>query len=919
MSSGPTSTQRSGLERAALDLHVHTPASHDWQGGEVTPDQFVQACISAQLDGVAVTDHGSGDWIDAVKEAAKGTGLVVFPGVELNSLAGNEGIHLICLFDVHATSADIDRFLTTVGALRGVGDHLQRGSATKGPIEVLDEVDAFGGIAVLAHCQSSKGALGAMRGDLRTTLVQHPAVLAVEAPAEDHWHEEKRVNRKRTQDLLDGTDAIFQRKLAVYQASDNPSAAGHGHSLDGIGSRFTYFYVERPITLESLRQCFIDREARLQYPAVGDGVTAGASKPPGISRLQVTGGFLDGLDLDFHAGLTTVLGSKGSGKSIVVELLRFGVDQEPTQAEVRKDHDTKLLKQLGEYGRVLVSLRLADGTEVDLEREFNPAAGNPYHGVTLPPGEILPCHFLSQGEIVRIAESEDEQIRFIDSFFDFHGHQRGLDRIRQELAALDHEVVSQIRARKSAAALKKEQESLRGDISKKDEELKSPVFTRFQQAQAKTQAVERAVGATSEVRTALIQSRAIIEAVPGPPEIPDALLRDPLVQRARGLAQKTKQDALARVAEAIDAADAALAEASQAENDWQPGFMAVSNEYSREAQKAGGDVPALSQARAHLVAKLGEVEAKLGAVEQTAVLLRPTVEKRKKLLDDLREAHAAYTTVRQERCDWFREKSNGQIDASVSAGSNREGFRARLSGMKRGSYLTGSEVDQIVNNCSPDEFVNALLRYDLSRDPSDLSSIASASDLAAARVLALAEFLLGEDGGPGYEQLLELQYEVTPTDRPTIAFRREDGSLAPLAELSTGQKCTALLIMALCEGDAPIIVDQPEDSLDIRTIWDDMCVRLRLSKRDRQFVFTTHNSSLAVASDSDKFVVLAADAKHAEVVLAGAIDSEEVRREVIELLEGGTSTYFLKQRKYNIKDPFALGPSPTGPKTSPGP
>jgi ABC-type enterochelin transport system ATPase subunit len=116
---------------------------------------------------------------------------------------------------------------------------------------------------------------------------------------------------------------------------------------------------------------------------------------------------------------------------------------------------------------------------------------------------------------------------------------------------------------------------------------------------------------------------------------------------------------------------------------------------------------------------------------------------------------------------------------------------------------------------------------------------------------------------------------------------------APLAELSTGQKCTALLMMALCEGEAPIVVDQPEDSLDIRSIWNDMCLRLRRS-----------NSSLAVASDSDKFVVFAADARHGEAVLAGAIDKEDVREEVIQLLEGGPGTYFLKQRKYNITDPW---------------
>jgi hypothetical protein len=44
--------------------------------------------------------------------------------------------------------------------------------------------------------------------------------------------------------------------------------------------------------------------------------------------------------------------------------------------------------------------------------------------------------------------------------------------------------------------------------------------------------------------------------------------------------------------------------------------------------------------------------------------------------------------------------------------------------------------------------------------------------------------------------------------------------------------------------------------------------------------------------------VLAADARLGEAVLAGAIDKEDVREEVIQLLEGGPGTYFLKQRRY---------------------
>jgi hypothetical protein len=218
--------------------------------------------------------------------------------------------------------------------------------------------------------------------------------------------------------------------------------------------------------------------------------------------------------------------------------------------------------------------------------------------------------------------------------------------------------------------------------------------------------------------------------------------------------------------------------------------------------------------------------------------------------------------------------------------------------MKRGSYLTGEQIDKIAHSITPTTFVRSLLRWDLTRTTEDLEAIQTATGLPAERVVALATFLFESQE---YESLLGLEYTVTPSDRPEITFRREDGTFSPLSELSTGQKATAFLVMALCEGEIPIIVDQPEDSLDIRSIWDDMCSRLRTTKRTRQFVSTTHNSSLAVASDSDKFVVLVADAHKGDVVMSGAIDGHEVRKQVLRLLDGGEETYFLKARKYNVK------------------
>src|SRR5262249_21678810 len=154
---------------------------------------------------------------------------------------------------------------------------------------------------------------------------------------------------------------------------------------------------------------------------------------------------------------------------------------------------------------------------------------------------------------------------------------------------------------------------LRDEIAKKDAALKSPVFSKFQHAQAKTQAIDRAASAVGDVAAALMQARTTLEAVPGPPAPAPGLADDPAVRRMHDLATRSKGDALKRLTEALDAASTLQAEAKGERAAWDPAYAAISDEYSKEVQKTGGDTPALSQTRARLVARLGEIENQLNA------------------------------------------------------------------------------------------------------------------------------------------------------------------------------------------------------------------------------------------------------------------------------------------------------------------
>ena len=97
-----------GLKFHKLDLHTHTPASKCYNYPEHTPELIVQTAIARGLAAIAITDHNTGGWIDAMKQAAQDTQLVMFPGVELSL---HEGYHLVCLFDPCANSERRREFL----------------------------------------------------------------------------------------------------------------------------------------------------------------------------------------------------------------------------------------------------------------------------------------------------------------------------------------------------------------------------------------------------------------------------------------------------------------------------------------------------------------------------------------------------------------------------------------------------------------------------------------------------------------------------------------------------------------------------------------------------------------------------------------------------------------------------------------
>lgn len=83
------------LKTYIADFHVHTVVSPCAEV-EMIPPLIVEEALTRGINLIAITDHNSSANVAAVQQAAKGTGLTVLPGMELQT---REEVHLLCLFD----------------------------------------------------------------------------------------------------------------------------------------------------------------------------------------------------------------------------------------------------------------------------------------------------------------------------------------------------------------------------------------------------------------------------------------------------------------------------------------------------------------------------------------------------------------------------------------------------------------------------------------------------------------------------------------------------------------------------------------------------------------------------------------------------------------------------------------------------
>lgn len=142
--------------------------------------------------------------------------------------------------------------------------------------------------------------------------------------------------------------------------------------------------------------------------------------------------------------------------------------------------------------------------------------------------------------------------------------------------------------------------------------------------------------------------------------------------------------------------------------------------------------------------------------------------------------------------------------------------------------------------------------------------------------------------------------------------------------MSEGKQAFVILKLLLDFSDkkCPILIDQPEDSLDNRAIYHELVAYIKRKKKERQIILVTHNSNVVVSADAENVIVAnqegadtpnlgglkfqyingaLEDTKQRDEKDKYILSSQGIREHICDILEGGRVAFEKREQKYGFR------------------
>jgi hypothetical protein len=844
-------------------------------------DALIQSCKVNGIEVIAVTDHQRCTTGHSLAEQARSAGIVVFPGAEVET---KEGVHMLLLFE---PDASLERCNGVLGDC-GIHDQGNPPSNIKYDVpELLRESKKWGCVCIAAHVAGEKGLLRVLDNQARAAAWKSENLLAcsLPGPAEDAPEIIRPILLNKNPDYR------RDRAVAVINAQDvsgPEDMAQPGASCWVKMSR---------VSVGGLRQAFLDHESRIRLnsdPEPEDHMEF-------VAAAWQSGGFLDGAAIHFNENLNVLVGGRGTGKSTMVESLRYVMGLEPIGEDAQKAHEgiVRNVLKSGTKISLLVQIYQPSARRYLIERTVpNPPVVRDDTGkvLELTPTDILPqVEVYGQHEISELTKSPGKLTRLLHRFLEHDDDlaaqkrtvQGELERSRGRILETEKDIAQ---ISEELARLPMLEETLKSyKEAGLEETLKEQSLLVREESVLKTaeERIDPFAGIIEALQQELPVDRAFLseKALDGLPGKEILLAADAVLKRL----DKEMQQVHTLGREAVEGAAKGMGDIHQR---WDLRKQQVQEAYEkilRDLQKSKIDGEAFIHLRR-------QIEGLRPLKEHKAALLRDRTafqEERRNLLVEWEDAKAEEFRRLERAAKKVSRKLKDRVLVEIAAAGNRESI-ATLMREQIGGRLSEA-IDTLTRrkDFSLPAFADACRK---GRD--ELVKMYHFSPSQAEKIAAA--------GSDVFFQIEALDLPPTTTIKLNVANDHEPANWQPLDKLSTGQKATAVLLLLLLESNSPLVVDQPEDDLDNRFITDGIVPKMREEKRRRQFVFTTHNANIPVLGDAELIVGLSAagEAEHGRASLnsehMGSIDTPKVSELVKEILEGGQEAFETRRLKYGF-------------------
>jgi len=917
------------------DLHLHSTASKCFKDQTISANQWINKAIEQELNCIAVTDHNTGVGIDEIILAAKDKDIIVFPGVEIT--CDTSKIHLLVLFDVNRTSADIRDFLVRADIkAKDFGEPLA--STTKNIFDIVKLATEDGALVIPAHIDSHSG-LGSVSsanlkkffssGIINSVQIVHSEFLDKELQTTNNEELKTNLNNyyNNPTPLIDDTSiknnyktvqCALENNLAILKFSDNPHQPDDTkHGLWGIGRNFTWIKMDEKPTLESLRQAFLLPNFRIKtdfshpdnpysYPNIW-------IKSIEIKNTKITDK-QNPLVISFNPQLNTIIGGRGSGKSSILRFIR------------------------GVFNRTADLNELEDIFK-DYKEFYKKESGRPKKGVLKEDTEII-IKFVRNGILhkviaTEILNAENQNVvlkKFIDEdsswqtitdegyidFFEFEQYsQKQIYEIAQEPNALRERIDKAIegietlnyeRSKINKSFLEKSASirtanqiiSNKGKIETKIKDLDESIKKLKQSGIAELlQTKEKFINEEKTINTfasKIEEKRNVLNRLIQNFDINDINYSEFSIDHKQALEPVSKFviDSMLSVKENLQnqsdellkirtdynkSIDSSIWKTNNNENI--SNFEAKRNELEQDGIKDIENFENLSKEKE-------ELENSLNAINKRIEIRNIEIEDRTNLQKEFLSISKEITLRRQEfLADILKD---GKVKIKINQFRNKNDFEAKLRHiLQRENDTYQQDIDELMKIC-----FTGLVERQIEKVREIILKIRNGEEIDAkitgyfkTLITSMTDAQIDEIELLLPEDEIEVQYK--PTDN--LPFRS-------LSTASAGQKTTAILTFILSYGNIPLILDQPEDDLDNRLVYDLIVDRLRQAKENRQLIVVTHNANIPVNSDAEYIISMDSESKVVKIACEGTIEQSTLKKEICDVMEGGEIAFEMRSKRY---------------------